>query len=206
MNREPRQEINWFRATWQVIGVLALVAVIVAIFFPVYTGGGPSAKTSCLSNLKQVNLATLMYAGDYDDTLPPYYTFDGKESEKKYSEAIFPYCKNREIYFCTELHLKLTNSRKVKALEGDNETFGYVHFSSLQGIVPDYPTGKRLLLTTSKVIDPATTHYLRDPLATKSKKEKENSLYYSPHGSRFNLTFLDGHAKALPVTNVGRDL
>lgn len=203
---EPRQEINWFRATWQVIGVLFLVAVFVAIFFPFYSGGHSGPRTACLSNLKQVSLATLIYEADYDDYLPPYYTFDGKDSEKKFTESIFPYCKNRDIFFCVELKGKWPNSRKVKALEGDNETFGYVHFSSLQGIIPDYATGKRMLLTSSKVIDPATTRYLRDPLATKSKKEKEAALYYSPHGPRFNTTFFDGHAKALPVTNTERDL
>lgn len=51
--------------------IVAVVAILAAVLFPVYatsSRGGPN--TRCLSNLKQVTLAQLMYASDHDDRLP----------------------------------------------------------------------------------------------------------------------------------------
>jgi prepilin-type N-terminal cleavage/methylation domain-containing protein len=55
----------------ELLVVIAIIAILAAILFPVFAQAKDAAKqTSCLSNTKQVNLAALMYANDYDDTLP----------------------------------------------------------------------------------------------------------------------------------------
>jgi prepilin-type N-terminal cleavage/methylation domain-containing protein/prepilin-type processing-associated H-X9-DG protein len=55
----------------ELLVVIAIIAILAAILFPVFAQARDSArKVSCTSNLKQIGLAMLMYAGDYDETLP----------------------------------------------------------------------------------------------------------------------------------------
>src|SRR3954452_25330054 len=52
----------------ELLVVIAIIAILAAILFPVFAQAKTAAKkTSCLSNMKQVGFAHLLYAGDYDD-------------------------------------------------------------------------------------------------------------------------------------------
>lgn len=53
----------------ELLVVIAIIAILAAILFPVFAKAREQArKTSCLSNMKQIGLAALMYSGDYDET------------------------------------------------------------------------------------------------------------------------------------------
>ena len=55
----------------ELLVVIAIIAILAAILFPVFARARESARRStCLSNLKQIGTATLMYLQDYDDTYP----------------------------------------------------------------------------------------------------------------------------------------
>jgi len=55
----------------ELLVVIAIIAILAAILFPVFARAREAArKATCLSNLKQVALACLMYAQDYDEVLP----------------------------------------------------------------------------------------------------------------------------------------
>lgn len=61
----------------ELLVVIAIIAILAAILFPVFAEAKRAAKTTAnVSNLKQIGLATLMYATDYDDMMVPYaYSF-----------------------------------------------------------------------------------------------------------------------------------
>jgi prepilin-type N-terminal cleavage/methylation domain-containing protein len=54
----------------ELLVVIAIIAILAAILFPVFAQARAKARqTVCLSNLKQLGTATMMYAQDYDETL-----------------------------------------------------------------------------------------------------------------------------------------
>lgn len=55
----------------ELLVVIAIIAILAAILFPVFAQAREKARqTACLSNQKQIGLAILMYAQDYDESLP----------------------------------------------------------------------------------------------------------------------------------------
>ncbi len=55
----------------ELLVVIAIIAILAAILFPVFAKARSKARqTSCLSNVKQISLALMMYAQDWDDTYP----------------------------------------------------------------------------------------------------------------------------------------
>lgn len=55
----------------ELLVVIAIIAILSAILFPVFAQARAKARQSaCLSNQKQVGIGIMMYAQDYDETLP----------------------------------------------------------------------------------------------------------------------------------------
>src|SRR5262249_50825938 len=55
----------------ELLVVIAIIAILAAILFPVFAQAREKARAiTCTSNLKQLSLAWLMYAQDYDETWP----------------------------------------------------------------------------------------------------------------------------------------
>ena len=56
----------------ELLVVIAIIAILAAILFPVFAQARDKARqVGCLSNLRQIGLATQLYAQDYDETPPP---------------------------------------------------------------------------------------------------------------------------------------
>ncbi len=67
--------------------------IMAAILFPVFAQARQKAReTSSLSNLKQIGLATAMYAQDHDEALPPL------NSVAAARKALMPYVKVQEVF------------------------------------------------------------------------------------------------------------
>ena len=70
MNNRKESTLHAFTLI-ELLVVIAIIAILAAILFPVFAQAKMAAKkTAALSNIKQIALATTMYANDYDDTLP----------------------------------------------------------------------------------------------------------------------------------------
>lgn len=80
----------------ELLVVIAIIAILAAILFPVFAQAKESAKKiSCLSNLKQIALGTMMYSADYDDqNSPSEYGAGGAVSHITWTTLVYPYVKN----------------------------------------------------------------------------------------------------------------
>jgi prepilin-type N-terminal cleavage/methylation domain-containing protein/prepilin-type processing-associated H-X9-DG protein len=103
----------------ELLVVIAIIAILAAILFPVFAQAREAArKTSCLSNMKQIGMAVIMYSNDHDET-PPETGWDGPCSSPTpnasgyhtvsddYFSGVFsfpiataPYIKNWQIFVC----------------------------------------------------------------------------------------------------------
>ena len=90
----------------ELLVVIAIIAILAAILFPVFAKAREKAKAAaCLSNVKQMILAALMYAQDYDETTASSViqanTWGHSYDNRRYAfELIQPYVKNNQIFIC----------------------------------------------------------------------------------------------------------
>jgi len=95
----------------ELLVVIAIIAILAAILFPVFAQAREKARaTSCLSNLKQIGLAILMYSQDYDEAFPHYTQYcwridnplqpGGSQPRQMWQATVFPYTKNWQIFTC----------------------------------------------------------------------------------------------------------
>ena len=94
----------------ELLVVIAIIAILAAILFPVFAQAKDAAKKSAgLSNVKQVNLGYILYAGDYDDTYifsvternsPQYSTSETQAEAAAYSARALtaPYIKSDALW------------------------------------------------------------------------------------------------------------
>jgi prepilin-type processing-associated H-X9-DG protein len=68
------------------------IMIRAAIVFPVFAQAREKARqVTCLSNIKQISLAQLMYCQDYDEKFEP---------SKKWMDLMGPYLKDEHIFHC----------------------------------------------------------------------------------------------------------
>ncbi len=91
----------------ELLVVIAIIAILAAILFPVFSHAREAAKRSaCLSNLKQLGTAMMMYAQANNDRYPPTNTYnwpfgDWKDSQPAHGpRLLMSYIKNKKILFC----------------------------------------------------------------------------------------------------------
>ncbi|MBX3118699.1 MAG: prepilin-type N-terminal cleavage/methylation domain-containing protein [Fimbriimonadaceae bacterium] len=89
----------------ELLVVIAIIAILAGILFPVFAQAKVSAKKIvAVSNLKQQSLSYMMYAIDYDDTLPrqdgcePYSSLNSKFHTPAYNSNPLQGCYNGGFY------------------------------------------------------------------------------------------------------------
>ncbi|MDR3708960.1 MAG: DUF1559 domain-containing protein [Capsulimonadaceae bacterium] len=118
----------------ELLVVIAIIAILAAILFPVFATAREKARqTACLSNEKQIGLAMIQYAQDYDELFTggtnPYGQGEG------WAGTIYPYVKAAGVFTCPSdasmnaivCSYAYNNTFSVPALQ--NSPDGYVALS-----------------------------------------------------------------------------
>jgi prepilin-type N-terminal cleavage/methylation domain-containing protein/prepilin-type processing-associated H-X9-DG protein len=105
----------------ELLVVIAIIAILAAILFPVFAQAREKARQSaCMSNLKQIGIAVMLYVQDYDETFPirswnggtgicfdpntlgaPTGTANPYCTSYSWNFQINPYLKNNGVYVCS---------------------------------------------------------------------------------------------------------
>jgi prepilin-type N-terminal cleavage/methylation domain-containing protein/prepilin-type processing-associated H-X9-DG protein len=91
----------------ELLVVIAIIAILAAILFPVFARARAKARQSaCLSNMKQISLALIMYASDHDQLLPYWCVWqngtDHDNLDVTWDVSINPYMKNSQLLICPD--------------------------------------------------------------------------------------------------------
>ncbi len=111
----------------ELLVVIAIIAILAAILFPVFSQAREAArKTACLSNCRQIGTGLMIYAQDYDETLPaaafdyyPQYSINDLRNPK-WNDVLEPYVKNEAIFNCPsdsgKKYVSFTNPKRGKGI------------------------------------------------------------------------------------------
>jgi prepilin-type N-terminal cleavage/methylation domain-containing protein/prepilin-type processing-associated H-X9-DG protein len=94
----------------ELLVVIAIIAILAAILFPVFARAREQArKSACLSNLKQIGSAIMMYTQDYDETVCPVSIGDCPgPTSFGWADLVYPYIKNAQVFDCPSATARMT--------------------------------------------------------------------------------------------------
>ncbi|HEY3265573.1 MAG TPA: prepilin-type N-terminal cleavage/methylation domain-containing protein [Armatimonadota bacterium] len=197
----------------ELLVVIAIIAILAAILFPVFAKARENAnKTSCLSNLKQIGTAALMFGDDRDGAFLPLsetdasgnyrYWHSGKQADGEWSDKLgllYPYLGGKQIHDCLSAsRVKLANTT--------------IPFWPAYGLyvpsVKDESGGSRAAkLTMAK--NPAQTVWLADGgtinratgglirIAGLAPPSSKTPYIHARHNGRANVAWMDGHVSSM---------
>lgn len=213
----------------EAIGVLAVLAAILLLFFPLYRGGGREAarRNQCWNNLKWIGIGLQ----DYEKThgsYPPAYTVDaGGNRLHSWRTLLLPYLEENELYESLDLSKPWDDPANLAAF-GENTPMAYYcpsanhdeglttylavvgegfFFSGSQGTAAaDIQDGTAKTVT---IIDVATN----DAIRWMSPEDADESLVLSydseskmHHPGVLLASFADGHTESIEVATSSETL
>ena len=180
----------------ELLVVIAIIAILAAILFPVFARAREKARqTSCLSNVKELGLAALMYAQDYDERFPRsggYRSFATLRVPTGYCYWFMqthPYIKNKQILNC--------------ASRNNNRCYS----GGTSGVHPDFPGGVHYTYNTyassrlmAQVVHPATWGLITEGANNywrlqRDPRTNHYAWHWTRHNDGWNAVLGDGHAK-----------
>ena len=185
----------------ELLVVIAIIAILAAILFPVFARAREKARqASCQSNLKEIALAWLMYAQDWDEMVVPLRGpfcpactptpgFPDTGDHIYYWEILHPYIKNVQIWACPSCGSTSADMKKV--------SYGLSRYVMGWYGYETPPTAQYCCIKLSDFTAPAETIIFGDGWHYKEIRN-EISRYPMPwHNGMANLAWADGHVKAM---------
>ena len=178
----------------ELLVVIAIIAILAAILFPVFARAREKARqASCQSNLKQIGTATLMYIQDYDEKYPGHQ--GGSTATDDWPMSVVPYTKNAQLFQCPSASPAPTHM----LISGYGLCYGYncyyFQFQS-QAQIQD-------VVETILCADDNGDNRIGPDYAVREARVPGCTHCLVPrHNEMINITFADGHAKAMKLTTI----
>jgi prepilin-type N-terminal cleavage/methylation domain-containing protein/prepilin-type processing-associated H-X9-DG protein len=194
----------------ELLVVIAIIAILAAILFPVFAQARAKARQAvCLSNMKQLGTGLMMYAQDYDETLPlndyignglaPLIGWRDPRSGDSWCSGIFPYVKNSQVYVCPEAvpYLDPTVPWRSTAKIEDGMVSYLMNYATRGRALAAVPAPADLIFLHEGDRRWRVCHCRPRPATPTASKYTEINydFYDTRHNSGATLLFCDGHAK-----------
>jgi prepilin-type N-terminal cleavage/methylation domain-containing protein/prepilin-type processing-associated H-X9-DG protein len=213
----------------ELLVVIAIIAILAAILFPVFAKAREKARQSnCLSNVRQLGVASHCYAQDNDELFPcDYYACNSSQTHSRLLGQIVPYLKSTQILYCASADKLKIGDIALSDSNYANGNIGYYYYSwdvapttNVPGIPVNgsSPSPNSIWLCKSFLggaTDAATGAKWSTETRILEEKSDVNmwlwsdvfnsSTNQSVHSSSFssiNVCYVDGHAKFTPVPAV----
>ena len=200
----------------ELLVVIAIIAILAAILFPVFAKARErSRQAACASNLKQWANATLMYVSDHDGTYPMDLTDTAAPNQLVTMwDAVLPYAKSKQVLVCpsdpgptttAQLQTSLWGYQPSQAPYSLSYTGNWAVFSDgpnpfLSRMIGLPMWRPAVVVEESSVPRPAETIMW---VETRFRSTDIISATIARHLDTVNVSYLDGHVKALACRDNG---
>ncbi len=176
----------------ELLVVIAIIAILAAILFPVFAKAREKARqTQCLSTVRQMITAYLMYAEDYD----------GTAVYGRWCDKLQPYIKNEGIYMCpsgTDNRPCSGGYRHTYQINSSKWVFGRRGKTAKIGTCPN-PAELIVFCDSKSNSNNHSIDHNNDPVpefdVVKRTPWQKAQIAWGRHNEGFNVSLLDGHAK-----------
>ena len=201
MNTEV-QKLTFAFTLVELLVTLGIVALLTAIMVPVFASARQnSKKAACLSNLRQIYTACVLYAEDADGFVPPYTSqatgmidMDGTcvEQSRLLLDVLHPYLKSQAVWHCpSDTNVLIPGALSCSLPITGLTSYHYAGYHLIpKGIEPILLDYKGVRFT------PSTRSLVQDSVSCPGSDGAFNRYN---HGGRWNIIFLDGHAASIGV-------
>ncbi len=218
----------------ELLVVIAIIAILAAILFPVFARARDRARqASCMSNLRQIGTAILMYCQDYDETMPPWEMRPGGFRVRGDYDLLEPYTMNEQLFVCPSgSYSSNWHNRHLNLPEGEGFWMSHVRTSynavrayAGRGLGPT-PMGGRDFAPAAlaEIIRPAETILMLEarttnlgypdrygfcndtfePIGGMGDDGRVGQIMYR-HSQQMNILHCDGHVRSEPrITDFDR--
>jgi len=186
--------------------VIAIIAILAAILFPVFARAREKARQSnCLSNIKQQMTGVLMYAQDYDETMPrlnvacAQYTLPGGGVDTSgimpWCISMLPYIKNVQIFNCPSVSAAWDGGKTDTSSDHSCDAISYGYNDRCSGVA----NAKFNFVSETFVIadkQDTSIYYIGD------NTDDRTDIALDRHNEGANIGFADGHGKWMKGSNI----
>ena len=214
----------------ELLVVIAIIAILAAILFPVFAKSREKARqSSCLSNLKQIGLACMSYAQDFDEKNVPVYK-DAGAYRYLWPDLVQPYVRSYQLMVCpsnswvynswrpavlnpatnTYTQMPLTCSYALTDMWVDQNGYAAVPVAgSSVGQIPD-PAGTIMVCDSGSPMSawfsifagPTPNQTVNVSLLTYTDLGTSSAVA-KVHNDTFDALFADGHVKSIVRSTPG---